>query len=102
MCGGLLGRRCEVSGGAAKRASVPPALPFPSSFFLSSLLPHSLPLCVFGLAHRGCCRGALRTGNEPFSPLTNTEGEVEASMKLWLVNSTDAFSRVENLILTIT
>lgn len=27
---------------------------------------------VFGLAHRGCCGGALWAGNEPFSPQTNT------------------------------
>lgn len=29
---------------------------------------------VFGLAHRGCCGGALWAGNEPFSPQTNTAG----------------------------
>ena len=73
--GGLLRRRWEVSGGAVKRASAPLALLPPSSFSLSLLHPPLDSLPVFGLAHRGCCRGALRTGNEPLSPQTNTGGK---------------------------
>lgn len=83
--GGLLGQRWEVSGGAVKRASMLPALPFPLSFFPSLIRTHPLPPPPFlylnwptEVVEWG---GALRTGNDSSSFSTNTR-EVELSVKL--------------------
>lgn len=89
--GGLLGQRWEVSGGAVKRASKLPALPFPSSlppppFALILCLSHSFTLYLdwpTEVVACGCggARYLLGTGNEPSSSNINT-GEVGFSTKL--------------------